>query len=131
VRFVVMALSSVSIRQHLHSSGNSSGVREWHHSATRSIQCHAGPILHVLSLQACLQSGAQSAVMPDVQFEIQLRTLLMYSWGVVGAVHIFRACSSIEAIRPNLDLITPPVRAKPVAATVHSLLDPTYLVLNI
>ena len=74
-----MALSSVSIRQHLHSSGNSSGVREWHHSATRSIQCHAGPILHVLSLQACLQSGAQSAVMPDVQFEIQPRTLLMWA----------------------------------------------------
>jgi len=78
VRFVVMALFSLSIWQHLHSSGNFSGVREW------------------------LKSGAHSSFLPDVRFEIRLRSLLMYSWGVVGAVHISRACSSIEAIRPDL-----------------------------
>jgi len=102
VRFVVMALFSVSIRQHLHSSGNFSGVRERHHFATRSIQYHSGPVLHVRPLQACLKSGAQSSFLPDVRFEIRLCSLLMYSWGVVGAVHISRACLSIEAIRPDL-----------------------------
>jgi len=74
VRFVVMALFSVSIQQHLHSSGNFSGVRKWHHSATRSIQSHAGPVLHVRPLQACLKSGAKSSFLPDVRFELRLRS---------------------------------------------------------
>jgi len=99
VRFVVTALFSVSIRPYLDSSGNFSGVREWHHSTTRSIQCHTGPVLHVRPLQACLKSGAQSSFLPDVRSKIRLRNLLMYSWGVVGAVHF--SLVLVRRLRPS------------------------------
>jgi len=56
----------------------------------------------VRPLAACLKSGALSSFLLDVRFEIRLRSFLMYSWGVVGAVHISRACWSIEAIRHDL-----------------------------